>query len=54
MGIGIAALTVSGLAGAVALRTPGSAGDAIEAILTIVPFAVLMAVLARSTRSARP
>jgi len=54
MGIGIAALTVSGLAGRAALRTPGVAGDAIEAILTVVPFAALMVVLARSTRSARP
>lgn len=53
MGIGIAALTVSGLAGAVALRSPGTAGEAVETILTIVPFAMLMVVLARSARPTR-
>ncbi len=50
MGIGIAALTVSGVAGAIALRTPGSAGDAIEAALTILPFASLMILLVRNAR----
>lgn len=53
MGIGIAALTVSGLAGTVALRSPGTAGDALETIFTIVPFAALMLVLARSARPTR-
>lgn len=50
MGIGIAALTVSGLTGAIALRTPGSAGDWTEAILTVAPFLLLMAVLSRTAR----
>jgi uncharacterized oligopeptide transporter (OPT) family protein len=50
MGIGIAALTVSGLASTVALRVPGSAGEGIEALLTIAPFVALMVVLARTTR----
>ena len=46
MGIGIAALTVSGLAGAIAVRTPGTAGEPIETLLTAAPFAALVAVLA--------
>jgi putative OPT family oligopeptide transporter len=50
MGIGIAGLTVSGLAGAFALRAPGSAGDGPEALLTILPFVTLMGVLAWSAR----
>jgi putative OPT family oligopeptide transporter len=54
MGIGIAALTVSGVAGAVALRTPGAAGDWIEAGLTIIPFVLLMGALIRNTRRPTP
>lgn len=50
MGIGIAGLTVSGLASAITLRVPGSAGDGIEAALTILPFALLMVLLARAAR----
>jgi putative OPT family oligopeptide transporter len=52
MGIGIAALTVGGLAGAVALRTPGAAGEAWEDLLTIAPFVALMGALAWSARGA--
>jgi putative OPT family oligopeptide transporter len=50
MGIGIAALTVSGLADAIAIRAPGAAGDASEALFTILPFAALTCVLAWSAR----
>jgi putative OPT family oligopeptide transporter len=50
MGIGIAALTVSGVASRIAVRSPGSGGDVLEAVLTIVPFAALMGVLARHAR----
>ncbi len=53
MGIGIAALTVSGLADAIALRNPGSAGEGLETLLTILPFAALMVVLGRSARTER-
>jgi uncharacterized oligopeptide transporter (OPT) family protein len=52
MGIGIAALTVSGLASALALRTPGSAGNATEALLTVVPFVSLLGVLSWNARRA--
>lgn len=54
MGIGIAALTVSGLASTVALRSPGSAGEGLEAVLTILPFVALMVLLTRSTRPTPP
>ena len=50
MGIGIAGLTVAGFGTMFALRVPGSAGEATEAVLTIVPFVALMAVLARTAR----
>jgi putative OPT family oligopeptide transporter len=52
MGIGIAGLTVSGLAARFALRSPGSASDGVEALLTILPFAALMVVLAWNARRA--
>ncbi len=52
MGIGIAGLTVSGLAGHFALRSPDSASDGVEALLTILPFAALMVVLAWNARRA--
>ena len=54
MGIGIAGLTVSGCASVLALRIPGSAGDATEALLTIVPFASLLGVLSWNARRATP
>lgn len=50
MGIGIAGLTVAGFANALALRAPGSASEGTEAMLTILPFAALMVVLARTAR----
>jgi putative OPT family oligopeptide transporter len=50
MGIAIAGLTVSGLAARFALRSPGTASEGIEALLTILPFAILMAVLAWNAR----
>jgi uncharacterized oligopeptide transporter (OPT) family protein len=50
MGIGIAGLTVSGLAARFALRSPGSASDGVEAVLTILPFAALMTMLAWNAR----
>jgi putative OPT family oligopeptide transporter len=50
MGIGIAALTVSGLSSAISLRSPGSGGDALEAVYTILPFVLLAAVLAWHAR----
>jgi putative OPT family oligopeptide transporter len=53
MGIGIAALTVSGLATRMALRTPSAGGGVAEAVLTILPFAALMMLLARSARASR-
>ncbi|MEB2283178.1 MAG: oligopeptide transporter, OPT family [Polyangiaceae bacterium UTPRO1] len=52
MGIGIAALTVGGVTSALALRAPGTAGEATEAALTILPFASLAVVLARYARGA--
>ncbi len=53
MGIGVAALVVSGAASAVALRTPAE-GGAFEATLTVAPFLALIVVLARyARRSAR-
>jgi putative OPT family oligopeptide transporter len=54
MGIGIAALAVSGLGGALAVRTPGTAGDAVEALLTVVPFALLTVALAWNARRTSP
>lgn len=54
MGIGIAALTVSGATHAIALRTPGAAGDWAEALLTIIPFAILTGVLISNTRRSSP
>lgn len=54
MGIGIAGLTVSGVGGAIALRTPGSAGELIEALLTVAPFLLLMALLAWNARRTTP
>ncbi len=53
MGIGIAALTVSGLAARIALRLPGSAGEVAESLLTMLPFACLMGVLAWTARAGR-
>ena len=52
MGIGIAGLTVSGLVGKIGLRTPGTAGDGTEALLTVIPFALLMGLLYRNARRA--
>jgi len=52
MGIGIAALTVSGLASRIALRSPGGAGELGEGLLTVAPFAILTAVLAWYARAA--
>jgi putative OPT family oligopeptide transporter len=49
MGIGIAALVVSGLADTVALRRP-AAGGALEIALTALPFLALTALLARHAR----
>ncbi len=54
MGIGIAAITVSGLASTIALRSPGAAGEALESALTILPFAALMVLLARTARPSPP
>jgi len=42
---------VSGLANAIALRVPGSAGEGIETLLTVLPFVALMAMLAWSARA---
>jgi putative OPT family oligopeptide transporter len=53
MGIGIAALVVSGLGNNIALRTPGRAGDGVEALLTLLPFALLMGLLSRHARATR-
>jgi putative OPT family oligopeptide transporter len=53
MGIGIAALTVSGLAASFALRTPAPVGDGFEALLTLLPFVSLMGALAWSARRDR-
>lgn len=50
MGIGIAALVVSGASGAVALRAPAE-GSPFEMMLTAAPFVLLMALLARYARS---
>ena len=50
MGIGIAALTVSGVGAAIALRTPGAGGELVETALTAAPFVALMAVLAWTTK----
>ncbi len=54
MGIGIAALTVSGAGAAIARRAPGSAGELVEGVLTVLPFLVLMGVLAWSARRTTP
>lgn len=53
MGIGIAALTVGGFASTFALRTPGTAGDGTEALLTMLPFALLTVALVRYARDDR-
>jgi putative OPT family oligopeptide transporter len=50
MGIGIAALVVSGLAERLTLRQPGPEGSLVEAVLTMAPFALLMVALWRSAR----
>jgi len=52
MGIGIAALVVSGAAAALRLRTPGAEGSPLESVLTAAPFALLMWQLARWRRAA--
>jgi uncharacterized oligopeptide transporter (OPT) family protein len=52
MGVAIAALVVSGAAGAVALRTPAENAP-LEVALTVFPFLLLMAVLARYARPTR-
>ncbi|MEO6030102.1 MAG: oligopeptide transporter, OPT family [Candidatus Binatia bacterium] len=54
MGIGIAGLTVGGVANAIAVRTPGSAGDGLEALFTIAPFLLLVGVLAWNARREEP
>ncbi len=54
MGIGIAGLTVSGLTSAIAMRTPGSAGDGLEALFTITPFLILVGMLAWNARREEP
>lgn len=54
MGIGIAALTVSGAGGAIALRAPGSAGELAEGLLTVLPFLLLTGVLAWNARRTAP
>lgn len=55
MGIGIAGLTVSGVASAISMRTPGSAGDGLEALFTLTPFLLLLGVLAwNARRDAQP
>jgi putative OPT family oligopeptide transporter len=51
MGIGIAGLVVSGWAERLAVRTPGPAGDPLEAIATVVPFALLLLALLRWGRT---
>ncbi|MCC6848075.1 MAG: oligopeptide transporter, OPT family [Deltaproteobacteria bacterium] len=53
MGIGVAALTVGGLASTLALRTPGTASATTEALLTVLPFATLMGLLVRQARGGR-
>jgi putative OPT family oligopeptide transporter len=50
MGIGIAALTVSGVGGAIAMRTLGGFGELAETLLTVAPFVLLMAILAWNAR----
>jgi putative OPT family oligopeptide transporter len=50
MGIGIAALVVAGWSERLALRTPGPAGDPLETLATVVPFALLALALARRVR----
>lgn len=50
MGIGVAALVVSGLAEHLALRRPGPESSPLETALTVVPFVVLMAALWRAGR----
>jgi uncharacterized oligopeptide transporter (OPT) family protein len=52
MGVAIAALVVSGGAGAIALRTPAEDG-LLEIALTVIPFILLMTVLARYARPTR-
>jgi uncharacterized oligopeptide transporter (OPT) family protein len=51
MGIGVAALVVSGLADHVALRSPASGG--LEDVFTIAPFAILCAAFWRYGASVR-
>jgi len=53
MGIGVAALTVGGLASTLALRAPGSGGATTEAVLTVAPFLALMGLLARQACAGR-
>jgi putative OPT family oligopeptide transporter len=50
MGIGIAALVVSGLAERLLLRVPGAAGTPFEIALTAAPFVLLMVALRRHGR----
>ncbi len=50
MGIGIAMLIVTGLAGRLALRQPGADGTLVETVLTALPFAALAVLLARHAR----
>ncbi len=51
MGIGIATLVVSGLSERLALRHPGPEGSMTEAVLTLLPFALLMAALGWTARA---
>jgi putative OPT family oligopeptide transporter len=53
MGVALAALVVTGVADAIALRTPAE-GGLLEIALTALPFALLMAVLARFARPVAP
>jgi hypothetical protein len=49
MGVVFAGLIVAGWSGSIALRTPADGGW-LEALLTVVPFAALMALLARAAQ----
>jgi hypothetical protein len=53
MGIGIAALVVTGAAERLTLRTPGPAGAPLELALTVAPFAALLLLLAAVARTPR-
>jgi putative OPT family oligopeptide transporter len=53
MGIGIAGLVVSGFAERFAVRHPAAEASGLEALLTVVPFGLLMALLAQSARGGR-